>query len=233
MKKSKIILRVLLLVFLFVLAFYIISTVLISQRSSTLDKDVTFKGQYGPIPQKILKRMKSSSWRPGCPVPLDKLAYMKFSFWGYDGKFHEGELIVHRKVAPEVLQIFIDLFEARFPIESMRLIDEYDGSDERSMKDNNTSAFNCRFITGKHGVFSKHSYGVAIDINPLYNPYVSGSRVEPPEGIKYVDRNRKVPGMIVRGDTCYNAFIKRGWVWGGEWKNIKDYQHFEKNINNK
>lgn len=194
--------------------------------------NVTFKGQYVPIPPEIVKKMTNSSWRCGCPVPLKDLSYMKLYFWGFDGKVHEGELVVHKKLAPEILQIFKELYDNRFSIERMRLVDEYDHNDNKSMEANNTSAFNCRYRTGNSNEFSLHSFGTAIDINPLYNPFIDKKRgiLEPKAGAQYVDRNKKIKGMIVKGDACYNAFVKRGWVWGGDWKEQIDYQHFQKNI---
>jgi len=183
-----------------------------------------------PVPEKTRTEMKRYSWRPGCPVSIDDLACLKVSHWGFDGKVHIGELVVHKKVASEVLEIFKELFEKKFPIERIRRIEAYKGDDDDSMADNNTSAFNCRKIKGSKTKLSKHSYGLAIDINPLINPYIKNGKVLPREGVKYLDRKKSVPGIIVKGGSCYSAFIKRGWQWGGQWKSMKDYQHFEKNI---
>jgi hypothetical protein len=109
----------------------------------------------------------------------------------------------------------------------MRLVDDYGGGDRRSMAANNTSAFNCRSVVGRPGVWSQHSYGWAIDINPVQNPFVmSGGTVLPPAGEAYVDRSRRAPGMIHRGDVVYRAFASIGWEWGGDWSSSKDYQHF-------
>ena len=125
--------------------------------------------------------------------------------------------------------IFSKLHRARFPIEKIRLIDEYKGSDDASMADNNTSAFNHRPVIGEKNVLSNHSYGLAIDINPLINPYISRTNtVAPPEGKKYVNREIKVPGIITKDSVCFRIFKDYGWAWGGDWKTIKDYQHFEK-----
>jgi hypothetical protein len=196
--------------------------------------DVTFKGNLEPIPPAIAKKMINSSWRSGCPVPLADLSYLRLSFWGFDGKVHKGELVVHKKLAPEVVEIFKELFDNRFPIERMKLIDEYAHDDNKSMDANNTSAFNCRTRTANPDEFSNHSYGVAIDINPLCNPFIDKARgiLEPKAAAAYLDRTKKLKGMIIKGDACYNAFIKRGWTWGGNWKDQIDYQHFEKNILN-
>lgn len=181
-----------------------------------------------PVPNNIKQNMMKHSWKPGCPVPIKDLAYLRVAYWGYDGKAHQGELVVHKDVSKEVVRIFEDLFSKRFPIEKMRLIDEYGGSDDASMADNNTSAFNCRPVTGRTDKFSNHSYGKAIDINPLVNPYVKKDVVLPKEGKPYVDRTQAAKGMTRRGDVTYNVFVGNGWKWGGDWKSLKDYQHFEK-----
>lgn len=189
-----------------------------------------FKGSFQAIPASIVKSMKQYSWRKGCPVPLHKLGYLRLSYWGYDDRQHSGELIVSKKLAPEFLEIFKELFEAKFPIKSIRRIEHFQGSDDLSMDADNTSAFNCRPVFGKKNVFSKHSYGVAIDINPLRNPYVKNALVAPKMGRAFIDRAKKIKGYIKKDGPCYNAFKKRGWTWGGDWNSLKDYQHFEKDI---
>jgi len=184
---------------------------------------------FGPLPPNIVGKVKKHSWRKGCPVALDDLAYMRIRHWGYDQKVHTGELIVHKDYAESIKKVFGELFKKKFPIEKMRLVDEYQGDDTRSMQANNTSAFNCRPMTGYRKKFSKHAYGGAIDVNPLYNPYhrKRGDVVEPEQGRKYLDRSLKVKGMILKGDACHKAFTRHGWRWGGLWRRIKDYQHFE------
>jgi hypothetical protein len=109
-------------------------------------------------------------------------------------------------------------------------VDEYKGDDDVSMADNNTSAFNYRDVVDSKGVLSKHSYGVAIDINPIQNPYIKGKKISPASGTNYVNRKKFQNGMIIKNDVCYKAFKDRGWTWGGEWKTMKDYQHFQKTI---
>ena len=191
------------------------------------DPAPVFKGYSGNLPPEVMEEVRKYSWRPGCPVPLEDLSYLEVGYIGFDGRPHTGRLIVHRTVASEVVDIFRELFEARFPIERMELIDYYQGSDNASMAANNTSAFNCRPVTGGGG-FSKHSYGRALDINPLLNPYMKDDLVLPPAGTAYADRSQAVPGLIVDGDTCCQAFTARGWEWGGNWQSLKDYQHFQK-----
>jgi len=187
-----------------------------------------FEGKQGKVPPAVAERMRQSSWRPGCPVALADLAYLRLSHWGRDGAPHAGELIVHRELAAEVLEIFKTLFAQKFPIEKMRLIDEHGGDDDRSMADNNTSGFNCRPVLGKPEVFSKHSYGRAIDINPLWNPMVGGGTVMPPGGAGFAKRDRVLPGLLRKGDPAVRAFTGRGWTWGGDFTSMKDYQHFQK-----
>lgn len=172
--------------------------------------------------------MKKYSWHEGCPISIEQLRLLQLSHLGYDNKIHQGELVVHQDVAEETLEIFKTLFSEGFQIEKMKLVDEYKGNDEESMNANNTSAFNCRVVTGKQNVFSKHSYGRAIDINPLTNPYVKGNLVLPKAGKKYRDRSQKQKGMILKNDSSYQAFTQKNWIWGGNWNSLKDYQHFEK-----
>jgi hypothetical protein len=170
-------------------------------------------------------RMKYS-WRRGCPVPLKNLRLITMSYVGFDRETHLGEMVVHKSVAVDVVKVFRRLFRAKYPIRRMRLVDAYKGSDDRSMAADNTSAFNCRKVTGG-SAWSQHSYGWAIDINPVENPYVSRSgKVLPPAGRKYADRRSKARGVIHRGDVVWRAFRSIGWGWGGSWRSIKDYQHF-------
>jgi len=170
--------------------------------------------------------MEGSSWRSGCPVPREDLRVILLAHWGFDGRVHTGMLVVHEDEARPVVKVFRRLFRARFPIKRMKLIDEYGADDDRSMAANNTSAFNCRPVTGGSG-WSEHSYGWAIDINPIQNPYIgSDGTVLPPAGAAFADRSRKARGMIHEGDVVVRAFASIGWEWGGHFQSIKDYQHF-------
>ncbi len=187
-----------------------------------------FQGKQAAIPAAMAERMRQWSWRPGCPVDIAELVHLRISHWGRDGAVHPGDLIVHREVAAEVLEIFRALFERKFPIEKMRLIDDYQGDDDRSMADNNTSGFNCRPVPGKPLVFSKHSYGRAVDLNPLWNPMVVGETVVPAAGAAFAKRGQPLPGVLRKGDPAVSAFVSRGWTWGGDWIAMKDYQHFQK-----
>jgi hypothetical protein len=172
----------------------------------------------------------TSSWRPGCPVPVEDLRLLTVAFWGFDAREHRGELVVHRDQASAVLKVMQTLFEARFPIERMELVDVYGGDDDRSTAANNTSAFNCREVENAPGVWSQHSYGRAIDVNPVQNPYLPRSGpVDPPAGAAFTNRSDVRPGMIVGGDQVVRAFASIGWEWGGNWTGSKDYQHFSEN----
>jgi hypothetical protein len=180
------------------------------------------------VPEDYRDRMIGVSWKPGCPVPIDDLRIIEMNHWGFDGTAHEGgRLMVHEEVAAEVVEAFGEMFAAGFPVRRMELIEEYDASDDASMAADNTSAFNCRPITGSPGRFSIHSYGKAIDINPVENPYVRGDTVLPPAGAAYLDRDDVRPGMITKNDVVVKAFKNRGFEWGGDWHSLKDYQHVE------
>lgn len=142
-----------------------------------------------------------------------------------EGAARVGELVVNVDVADDVVAVFETLFEAGFPIERMELVDVFGGDDLASMRANNTSAFNCRYVDGTTR-WSEHAYGRAIDINPLLNPWIRGATVSPPEGERYSDRSLEMPGMIHDGDVVVDAFAAIGWEWGGTWRTSKDYQHF-------
>lgn len=188
----------------------------------------TFAGSVAVIDAGTRVRM-TSSWRSGCPVPLGDLRILSLRHWGFDGKTHAGELVVHEAHAEDVLGVFEALFDARFPIRRMELVDVYDADDDRSMAANNTSAFNCRRSASGSGAWSQHSFGNAVDINPIQNPYVSGGGVEPPAGERYTDRSMRAAGMIRANDVVVKAFARIGWEWGGDWTSSKDYQHFSSN----
>lgn len=161
-------------------------------------------------------------------ITYDDLRRVNVKYWGFDNKSHsDGILIVNKSVANDVCGIFNDLYKAKYPIEKIKMIDDYKADDEASMTDNNTSGFCYRLVSGTK-VLSRHGKGIAIDINPLYNPQVKGGKVYPSISKPYADRSKNVKGMIKKGDACYKAFTSRGWKWGGNWKNSKDYQHFEK-----
>jgi D-alanyl-D-alanine carboxypeptidase len=184
-----------------------------------------FRGQIVAGREAVRSRVRYS-WRRGCPVGPVALRLLRVDHWGLDGRVHRGELIVHRDHARRILAVMGKLFKARYPIQRLRLVDAYRASDDRSMAANNTSAFNCRRVSGSSR-WSEHAFGRAVDVNPLRNPYVtSGGRVSPPAGRPYADRARRAAGMIHGGDAVVRAFAAAGWRWGGYWSGSKDYQHF-------
>jgi hypothetical protein len=178
-----------------------------------------------PIPDDIKQKIIGVTWKENCPVQLDELALVTVSHWNQKLEHTEGNLIVAQIEAENIAAIFNVLYDAKFPIVSMKLMHNFNGSDDASMKANNTSAFNCRSIKGTSR-FSQHSYGQAIDINPLWNPWVKGNIVDPPEGSAYLDRSQKMDGLIKDNDIVVQTFAKYGWKWGGHWTTRKDYQHF-------
>lgn len=189
---------------------------------------------YQPLDDELIKRITGMSYpskNEDCAIKYDDLRYVGIEYYDFEGATHDGELIVHRKLAEEVVKIFYELYQRRYPLASVRLVDDYGepGDDNRSMAANNTSAFNYRRVSGSK-TLSRHSYGAAIDINPLYNPYIDGDRVAPPEGEAYAERDWDFPGKIDHDDFCYQIFTRYGWSWGGDWKGDKDYQHFSKDI---
>jgi len=167
-----------------------------------------------------------STWRAGCPVGPADLRRVTVTHWGFDGSPHQGELIVHRDSAWAMVGVFHRLYDVRFQIRRMHRVDDYGGSDGRSMDADNTSGFNCRYRTGSTTVWSEHSFGRAVDINPVENPYVNGSTVLPSAGRPYADRSLQIPGMIHTRDLVVDAFAFVGWKWGGSWTSPIDYQHF-------
>ncbi len=173
-------------------------------------------------------RAQMTSWHQGCPVPVSDLRLVSVSFWGFDGRVHQGKLILNRNYASPVVSALRTLYGERFPIRRMQLVEAYGSSDDRSMAADNTSAFNCRGVPGA-GSWSEHAYGRAIDINPLENPEVRQGVVSPSGGRKYTNRSKPAQGMIRPGDAAVRAFSGVGWHWGGYWHSLKDYQHFSWN----
>lgn len=165
------------------------------------------------------------SYRPGCPVGPAQLRRLDVSYWGFDGRRRVGSIVVRSTAARDILSVFRKLYAARFPMRRLRLVEAYKGSDDASMAADNTSGFNCRYVSGTRR-WSQHAFGLAIDINPVENPFVHGGRVEPPAGRRYLDRSRVRHGMVVSGDVVVRAFAAIGWPWGGHWTSSKDYQHF-------
>ncbi len=188
-----------------------------------------FEGGVFHIGPRLRKRLVGMDWHPGCPVGIDDLRHVEVSHWDLRGHVRTGPLIVHETVARDVLWVFHRLFRAGFPIQRIGLPPRYrpprpiDWYSTRNL----TAAFNCRPATGNPGSLSQHSYGWAIDINPLLNPYVRSDGSVLRRAVKpYVDRSRQVPGMTHPGDVVVRSFARIGWEWGGNWVTLKDYMHF-------
>ena len=183
-----------------------------------------------PIGPHLRHRMQYSE-HPGCPTPLTDLRYLQMTYLGFDHTAHTGELVIHKAYAADIVDVFGRLYQARWPIERMRLIDDFHGDDDQSMAANNTSGYNCRHVAGTD-TWSAHAYGAAIDINPAQNPYLTTSGIHPPAAAPYAHINRTptaphLPlGAIQNGDIVVRAFNRIGWEWGGQWPDPKDYQHF-------
>jgi len=169
----------------------------------------------------------AGSWRTGCPVPPDGLRLLRVSHWGFDDLPHVGSIVVAVSVTDAVLELFRTLYDQRFPIRRMEPVDAYGGDDDASMAADNTSGFNCRpAVAAGPPQWSNHAYGLAIDVNPVENPYILGGQVLPPGGAAFLDRSVYRPGMAVAGGVLTSAFAAVGWSWGGLWDGSPDYQHF-------
>jgi hypothetical protein len=181
-----------------------------------------------PLGPSTRRRVRGSSWRPGCPVALADLRLLRIGYWDFGGRARVGRMIVAVPAVAAMRRAFGELFRARFRIRSMRLVDDYGASDFASIEADNTSAFNCRRATGSSR-FSEHAYGRAVDVNPIENPYVypDGTTVHAASR-PYLDRSRHRRGMAFRGGVLVRAFAAAGWRWGGDWRppSATDYQHF-------
>lgn len=192
---------------------------------------------YEPLTDIVKNRITGISYpEDGCTVPYDDLRYVGLKYIDIDGQEQIGELICNKAVAQDMVEIFYELYQNDYRFERVRLIDEYDGDDTASMTDNNTSCFNYRVVDGTTNL-SKHAYGLAIDVNPYYNPYVVFGRnsdgsdyISPPGSEIYADRSQNFPYKIDENDLCYRLFTEHGFTWGGNWNATKDYQHFQKKI---
>lgn len=165
-------------------------------------------------------------------ITFDELRYVHILHYGFDGEPREGELICNQLIAQDLAEIFLELYRNEYQLEKVLLIDEYEGDDTASMEDNNTSCFNYRPVEGTKRL-SKHAYGLAVDVNPLYNPYITYAEdgteeVSPVSAVPYADRDARFPYKIDEADLCYKLFLQHGFTWGGNWNSVKDYQHFQK-----
>ncbi len=164
------------------------------------------------------------SWHSGCPVAVSELRLVTVTVHRFDGRVHNGQLVVNAKWAAPVISVFRKLYALGFPIRRMVPVDAYGGDDFRSIEADNTSGFNCRAATGSTH-WSEHAYGEAIDIDPIENPYVDNGQTSHRASVPYLDRSRVRPGMVTPAVVA--AFASIGWGWGGNWSgSIKDLQHF-------
>lgn len=185
-----------------------------------------------PIPDEVFARMKGKSFPEGCRVSRASLRYVRLLHRDVDGQTRMGELVCNKQIAADVLRVFRQLYDEGYPIHSVRLIDDFGADDERSMRANNTSCFCYREVKGSRKL-SAHALGMAVDLNPLYNPYYRKQRsgkvtVQPANALRYCDRDACFPYKITRTDRAYRLFVSLGFQWGGAWRSLKDYQHFEK-----
>lgn len=183
------------------------------------------------IQEDVRRRIFGVSYQENDVISLADLRYLRVLHLGFDGETHIGEMIVNASITEDILEIMSELYRNNYPIERMVLIDEYGADDEKSMEDNNTSAFNYRPIAGSSKL-SRHSLGLAVDVNPRYNPYVktdAGGQeiVSPANAADYIDRSQEFGSKIDETDLCCQLFKEHGFTWGGSWNSVKDYQHFE------
>lgn len=178
-----------------------------------------------PLPPEIRAAMTGVTWHEGCPVSLDALRLVHVRYLGPDGAVHAGSLVVHEDEAQAIAGVFDNLLAQGFVIARVAPAYTVGGDDEALMRANITSAFNCRKVAGT-SAWSEHSTGKALDLNPLWNPWVHGDQVDPPQAKAYVSRDPSRPGTITADGPVVAAFAAIGWHWGGNWKSSKDYQHF-------
>jgi len=194
---------------------------------------------YEPISDRLRRYMTGISFpameeaeNSTLEIGFDELRYVHILHYDFEGSLREGELVCNEYIAQDLAEIFYELYRNEYRLEKVLLIDEYDGNDTASMEDNNTSCFNYRLVEGSSNL-SKHALGLAVDINPLYNPYITytedgNENISPVSALPYADRNGKFPYKIDENDLCYKLFLQHGFTWGGNWNNSKDYQHFQK-----
>ena len=208
------------------------STESVAEAATDISEQTYAEGfTYSELPQDIVEKISGVSYVDNSNISLDELRYCKILYNDFDGNVQNGELICNEQIAQDLLEIFYELYNSGYQIESVKLIDEYDGDDTASMLANNTSCFNYRVVEGTQKL-SKHAYGLAIDLNPFYNPYITynkdGSQNISPAGSEdYADRDASFPYKIDENDLAYKLFTEHGFKWGGNWNSVKDYQHFE------
>ena len=200
--------------------------------SAAFDRTIYAYGfYYEPLSDEIKEKITGVSFHENDNITYDDLRYLNVLYVDFEGNTQKGEIICNKAIADDLVEIFKELYDNKYQIDKIRLIDEYGGDDDLSCDDNNTSCFNYRVVGGTDSL-SKHALGLAIDINPFQNPYITYpngvERISPVGSEPYADRSSGLPHMILEGDLCYNLFIEHGFTWGGHWKTLKDYQHFQK-----
>lgn len=179
-----------------------------------------------PLNKFLMHRIMGKSYRPNSDIQPKDLRYLRLLYIDFCGETRIGEMICNYRIAPILLNIFQILYRNEYAIERIQLVDDFQADDDICCIKNNTSCFNYRNIAGT-SLLSKHAYGLAVDVNPFYNPYVVGDRITPPGAESYANRNRNFPHKLGPGDLCYELFTENGFQWGGDWTHCKDYQHFE------
>ena len=209
-------------------------TILLASFLTTGTLFAQFNFNISKIDSTVKSRMiKGGSWRKECPVPLRDLRYVQVNHWNFEGETVSGELIVHKDIAWNIIYVFEDLYNVNYAVNQMHLVSDYSAKDWASIEADNTSAFNCRLTTGKK-TWSRHSYGRAIDINPIENPYISRTgHISHKASEKYRKREHRNlndladRALLLETDPATLIFNNHGFKWGGKW-NTKDYQHFVK-----
>ena len=194
-------------------------------------QDITKSFYYEPLSEDIISRITGISYTENPNISLDDLRYLSLLYVDFNGETRHGEMICNKSIAQDLLEIFYELYKNNYQIESVKLIDEFEGDDVKSMLANNTSCFNYRVIEGSKKL-SNHAYGLAVDLNPFYNPYITykdgETRISPVGSEAYADRTLDFPYKIDENDLAYKLFTGHGFKWGGNWNSVKDYQHFER-----
>ncbi|MGW6276746.1 M15 family metallopeptidase [Kribbella sp. NPDC055071] len=188
---------------------------------------VVVKADLNPKVYAVSASMVPKTYRAGCPVKPSQLRLLQLNYWGFDHKVHRGELVLRDAAVAKMITVWTATFNSKFPIRQMRRVDAFGGNDVTSMAADNTSAFNCRRVTGDPYSLSPHSYGWAIDINTVENPYLAANGVwYPSNGLAFRNRSTAHPGMLFASSVPTKSLVAQGYFWGAGWAK-PDYQHFE------